>query len=296
MKIILMLISFLLLISDFGYAATRKIYINFDNKPPIDPTTGRITPNTGPPEGKINVLYWGGTGYPAVLGKKSQYITGRGNTGYALSGIIPAGSDVGTWPYLEWDVYENVSWSSEIYVSFWMKYVNFKVIKAYKPYENIKLFYWHFGGYTMGEIALGNPPEGSPPRYSEYTRSWRDEKSLNAGTLIDASYHTYEDTDGNWHHYEFHLNRAAGRAKWWIDGKLIKDWNPGYPHLGASPYYIQWIHIAGSLIGTGPNSNGTRAFDDIEVWDGMPGTTSSISPPPSTSPMAPAPPMKLIIQ
>jgi hypothetical protein len=60
----------------------------------------------------------------------------------------------------------------------------------------------------------------------------------------------------NWHHHEFHLNRA-GRARWWIDGKirdtLNKGWK-GYEIWGIS--HIAWIHIAGSLIGTDPTLMG----------------------------------------
>ena len=171
-----------------------------------------------------------------------------------------------------------------------MKYVNLQVDKSWKPYQNIKLFYWNFnsgsGSKLSGEISAGNVPNGMPPPYIEYAKSWRGntEDSL----LWDQGWNSFDDAEGNWHHYEFHLNRSAGRAKWWIDGKLIYDWNPGYPNLGDSSYYIRWMSLAGAIIGTGPNSMGTRVFDDIEVWDGMPGTT--------TSPKAPNSPANLLIQ
>ena len=302
MKKLLLMPCLLLLISDFGYAANRKIYINFDNQPSINATTGVLTDiNTAPPQGVVSVLYWGGRGYPAVLGTKSKYVTGRGGTGYALSGII-GGNGIGSWPYIEWQVDENVPSMPEIYVSFWMKYQSYKVETSYKPYQNIKLFYWKFtpsfDSSLMGEIAVGTAPQGDPPTYNEYTLSWRGAAPYSEN--LSSGFPSFNDGDGNWHHYEFHLNRAAGRARWWIDGKQIWDtlnngWS-GYGDLGTSPYYIAWMHIAGSLIGTGPDSYGTRVFDDIEVWDGMPGTTSNSSPLPSTSPKAPTPPMRLIIQ
>ena len=281
MKKLLLSISLLLLFSNSGYSATRRIYINFDNQPAVNATTGEFTPNTAPGEGKLFMVYWVGEPLPSILGKHHQYVAGRGGSGYAMSGVVNSTTKVGTWPYISWVVGQDVSWSSEIYVSFWMKYVDYKVDKAIKPYQNIKLFYWKFENAVMGEIAAGNVPNGDPPAYNEYTLSWRNQAYVDQPTppgVKSLVYPTHNDSDGNWHHYEFHLNRASGRARWWIDGKLKHDWNGGYPNLGITPYYISWIHIAGSLIGTGPNSMGTRAFDDIEAWVGMPGSAPAQNP------------------
>lgn len=301
LKKILLSISLLLLISDLGYAATRRIYINFDNRPAVNTSTGEFTLDTSPGLGKIRMVYWGGTGMalPSVLGSQHQYITGRTGTGYALSGII-GGDGVGTWPYIDWQANQSVPWSNNIYVSFWMKYVSYKVDKTIKPYQNIKLFYWKWtGSYDsslMGEIAAGNVPNGSPPPYNEYTLSWRGKYPYLGTPSYLSKYPSYSDCEGKWHHYVFYIQRTAGRARWWIDDHLIMDWNTGDAADFGDGTGISYLHFAGSLIGTGPNSKGTRAFDDIEVWDGMPDSASYISTPPSTSEKSPNPPVKLSIQ
>lgn len=300
LKKILLSISLLLLISDLGYAATRRIYINFDNRPAVNSSTGAITPDTAPSQGIIRMVYWAGNALPSVLGSQHQYITGRNGSGYALSGLINPSTKVGTWPYIDWyGVNANVTWSNEIYVSFWMKYDSLIVSNAYKDYENIKMFYWSFGGENnslSGELAVGNSPEGSPPSYNEYTYSWRGKEPFLENYV--HGYPTVNDADGNWHHYEFYIQRTAGRARWWVDGIQKIDWNSGDSAdflLNGDPY-IKWIHIAGSLIGTSPNSKGTRVFDDIEVWDGWPDSASYISTPPPIIANVPYPPSNLSIK
>jgi len=291
----------LLLISDSGYAATRRIYINFDNRPAVNPSTGSFTPDTSPGIGDLRINYWGGTGQhtPSVEGMQHQYVTGRTGTGYALSGLIGADS-VGTWPYIYWyGVDQDVSWSNNIYVSFWMKYVNFIVADTYKKYENIKLFYWFFNPDTSapelsGEIAVSSPPAGSPPSYNEYYYSWRGKYPYNKN--YGNGYPQFNDCDGKWHHYEFYIQRKAGRARMFVDGVTRVDWNSGDPNNFGNGTYIHAMHIAGSLVGTGPNSKGTRIFDDIEVWDDAPDTFKNFTTPPSTSEKSPNPPIKLSIQ
>jgi hypothetical protein len=280
-KAYLYLIIIILMIPEISLSATLKFSANFDNK--SYPTYAYINNYY-----QGGIVYWGGTGQElsAILGKEYQWVTGRSGTGYALQGVInnAEGTGTGTWPYLNWWPQEN--WpTNELYISFWMKYVNYVRDENFKPYENIKLHYSYFsqggGNSPSNEWGVTTP---SPPA-NEYYWQVRDVKNVDQGSgWISAN-----DMDGGWHHYEWLYNFSTKNVKMWIDSNLKIDHTNTL--LGWNGF-VRNLEF-GSLVGTGPNSKGTRAFDDIEVWDGKPGTTSSILPPSSK---APTPPKKLMIQ
>jgi len=260
-------------------AATRRIYINFNNQPAINnAATGSITPNTSPGIGDLRINYYPGEHTPSVLGTTHQYVAGRtGAAGdYALSGIID-GSGHGSWPYVYWyGVNQVVSWSENLYVSFWMKYVDYYYDPAYKSYENIKLFYWDFHpdpvSELMGEIAVttANPSLTYNPSAIGYYYSWRGQTPY-----IQHYGHGYPDLadgGGGWHHYEFYIQRTAGRARLFVDGNVKIDWNTGDSNdfKYNNTFYIAWLHMPSIIGGFPKNNNGTRVIDDLEVWDGLP--------------------------
>jgi hypothetical protein len=218
----------------------------------------------------------------ATLGEQYQWVTGRGGTGYALQGIVDEGTGVGTWPYLNW--WPQTNWpTNELYISFWMKYVNYSYDASRKFYENIKLHYSFFS--KAGQNSPSN--EWGVTTAGEYYYDLRDVNN----TSIGSGWINAKDTDGGWHHYEWYYNFSTRNVKMWIDGSQKINYTNNA--LGWDGF-VRELDF-GSLIGTDPNSLGTRAFDDIEVWDGVPGTAYTL-PPPSTSGKSPSPPMKLLIQ
>ena len=215
----------------YGFSATRLIYENFDDQQ-LDPRF---------------VVY--GSDW-AVLTPPDYNLSsvGRGATGYCFS------SGTVNEAYLCWMKNVPNPWpSDEMYVSFWMRYPTFTSTDSH---ENIKFFYPHWNGTASYVHYAMSSKDGV------YYSAKGNENMVDAGVWLTCP----NQTDGNWHHYEFWIKFSTAEHKFWYDGKLIQSkkytngvWTP------STMYYISAPSIDAEEAGSF-----SRQVDDWEVWDGMP--------------------------
>ncbi len=73
-------------------------------------------------------------------------------------------------------------------------------------------------------------------------------------------------TDGQWHHYEFYIKFSEGVSRFWYDGALKVD-----DVFGTGVWTNEMFYISvPSIDGEAPIGSFSREVDDWEVWDGMP--------------------------
>jgi len=238
--LMLSLISNLILVSDAG--AELLIRENFDDQV-VDPEITVYSNN------------WHVCSYPGDY----AFIEGRGGQGYSF---VTAGQRSA---YLNWKTPQlPSSWpSDELYVSFWMRYPTFT---STDPMENIKVFYPHWNGtssYVHYSMASGN---------TIYYSAKGSGDMLTSGNWINCP----NQTDGNWHHYEFYIKFSTAQSRFWYDGVLKRDDNFSDGVWSNRMYYVSAPSIDSEEAGVF-----TRAVDDWEVWDSMPGSEPGDDQPPS---------------
>ncbi len=217
-----------------GYAANRLLYENFDD---------RVL------DSRLQII-----GHDWALLSPPQYnlnAAGRNGTGYSFtSGTINEA-------YLHWRNQIPNPWpTDDFYVSFWMRYPSFKQTDSH---ENIKLFYPHWDGAQ------------SYVHYSMSSNSSVYYSAMAQGTMVTAGRWLTcpNQTDGKWHRYEFYVKFSTGVSKFWYDGKLIVN-----DTFGTGKWTRTMRYISAPSIDAEEPGSFSRQVDDLEVWDGMPGTTT----------------------
>ena len=227
-------IALLFLVSGQSYSSDRLLFENFDDKSLND------TPL---------IAEEGGSSRPLSAGSDYTWAPGRDGSGYSIFFRMSDSRD----STLIWIKNVPSPWpSDEMYVSFWMRYPEY--IKV-ENHENMKIFYPHWDGTSSYvHYALSN---SSGVYYSANGKG----EILTNGNWLGAS----NQTDGNWHHYEFYIKFSEGISRFWYDGSLKVDDNFGSGHWSNKVYYIAAPSIDATEV-----SNFSRQIDDWEVWDGMP--------------------------
>jgi len=196
-----------------------------------------------------NITVYGGDW--AVLSPPQYNLTsvGRGGSGYCFS----SGSVDEAWLY-----HNNTGMpdpaTDDMYVSFWMRYPTFT---STDTHENIKIFYPHWNGTDS---------------YVHFSMSSDDVVYYSAnmnGTMVSVgNWLSYPNqTDGNWHHYEFYVDFQTGVSRAWYDDALVLDHNYGAGWSTGDMYYVTFGSIDAEEVGTF-----SRQIDDVEVHDSMPAT------------------------
>jgi len=229
-------------------AAQRIYYENFDDHILDQPSVGdiQVVRSISP----ITVLT---KGVDYVLNAPGR----NGSSGSFQSLQKPGYPNASAWM---WYRYNN-TWpsSNQMYVSLWVRYPHFVRTTTH---ENIKLFYPHWDG-TSSYVAYDLATEDS---------MYHSEKS-NGNYVSNGNWIIVPNqTDGNWHHYEFFLDFEKGISRFWYDGNIAwdKNWGTGTWSVPVQMYYLTFGMIDAQVAG-----NFTRQYDDIEVWDGMPTSVSA---------------------
>ncbi|OGS19082.1 MAG: hypothetical protein A2219_05505 [Elusimicrobia bacterium RIFOXYA2_FULL_50_26] len=175
----------------------------------------------------------------------------NGSNGSFLSLQTEANLDAESWI---WWPYSETWPANQMYVSFWLRYPHFVSTDAH---ENLKLFYPHWDG-TSSYVAYDLSSDDSM-----YHSEKSNDEYVSTGNWLTVP----NQTDGNWHHYEFFLDFEMGISRFIYDDSIIwdKNWGPGTWTVPVPMYYLTFCMIDAEEPG-----NFTRQIDDIEVWDGMP--------------------------
>jgi hypothetical protein len=218
-----------------SFAASRLLYENFDDQEldsklrVREDLSGYPSGDLEPPQYNLNAVGRTGVGY--------CFSSGTVNS----ANLLWIDDMVDPWP------------SDEMYVSFWMRYPTFKSTDSH---ENIKFFYPHWSGTDS---------------YVHYCMSSEDVVYYSArgnGTMISLGnwLDCPDQTDGNWHHYEFYVKFSTGISRFWYDGELVLNHTYGKGKwLPNNMYYIWAPSMDAEEYGTF-----SRQVDDLEVWDGIP--------------------------
>ncbi len=237
-KLTTMVLLLLLLCRIEGYAANRLLYENFDDKV-LD--------------SRLQII-----GHDWAILSPPQYnlnAVGRSGAGYSFtSGTINEA-------YLHWRNQIPNPWpTDDLYVSFWMRYPTFRQTDSH---ENIKLFYPHWDnaqGYVHYAMSSNN---------SVYYSAMAHGTMVTAGRWLTCP----NQADGKWHHYEFYVKFSAGVSKFWYDGSLIVNDTFGTGKWTRAMHYISTPSIDAEEPG-----DFSRQVDDLEIWDGIPGSTGTVPP------------------
>ncbi|HNY64409.1 MAG TPA: hypothetical protein PKM41_03160 [Deltaproteobacteria bacterium] len=225
-----------------GNAANRLLYENFDD---------------GVIDGRLTVY---GNSWNTLL--PPQYTLnepGRnGRDRSFTSGTVSAA-------HLCWKTNVPSPWpTDEFYVSFWMRYPFFVTTDPVN--ENLKIFYPHWDGVdSYVHYAMAQP---DLVYYSARAKA----AMVASGRWITCP----GMTDGRWHHYEFYVKFSTGVSRFVYDGavKVNDAYGPGL--WSRNVYYFSIPSMNGrSVPGNLNPGTYTRQVDDIEIWDGMPGTKPS---------------------
>jgi len=233
---LLVIISGFFMITTNTVAASRIIFENFDDQA-IDSRLGVSDGNIAisPPQYNLNEVGRGGTGY--------CFSSGTINEAF----LIWIGSSVpNPWP------------SDELYMSFWMRYPTFTSTDSH---ENIKVFYPHWNGTSSYVHYSMAGPNGI------YYSASAQGTMVSSGNWLSCP----NQTDGNWHHYEFYIKFSTGISRFWYDGVLKVDHSYGIGRWTNAMYYI----AAPSIDAEEPGIF-SRQVDDWEVWDGIPPASTRI--------------------
>ncbi|OFZ37032.1 MAG: hypothetical protein A2504_01860 [Bdellovibrionales bacterium RIFOXYD12_FULL_39_22] len=215
----------------------RLMYENFD--------TQTISPNLS--------VYgeWDSSIQGNILQVPPQYNldqAGKNGQGFAFS----SGTVNKVW--ISWDKGLPNPWpSDEMYFSFWMRYPTFTSTDSM---ENLKIFYPHWNGVDS---------------YVHYSMSDKDTIYYSAkgnGAMISISnwLSCPNQTDGNWHHYEFYVKFSNAISRFWYDGELKID------HFYGPNVWLPntMSYIAAPSIDAEESGVFSRQIDDWEVWDVVP--------------------------
>jgi hypothetical protein len=201
------------------------------------------------------------------VGTAYSFVTDRHGTGYAIYQsswdwrhlTTPwYGPGPGQWP------------TDELYFSVWMKYVSISSDNGY----NIggKFFYPHFGGGSQ-YVHMG---------FTSHSGYFASTISSTGGT---SGYYGFDGApvDGKWHRYEWYIRFSDGRVRFRFDGQGSLATGEGLSYnrtvgrISSNVYYISFPGICDKgCYDTGTQY--TRQWDDIEVWDGIPGEPFNYPP------------------
>ena len=158
--------------------------------------------------------------------------------------------------YLCWNRDLPSPWpTDELYVSFWMRYPTFRSTDTVN--ENIKLFYPHWDGtqsyvhYSMAQpdtVYYSAKAKGAMVAYGR----WISCPGM---------------TDGKWHRYEFYINFSRGVSQFRYDGEVLVD-----DEYGSGKWTNELYYISAPSIDAEETGVFSRQVDDLEVWDGIPGS------------------------
>ena len=227
----MLLITLILCFPSWLLGATRLMYEDFDDQQ-VD--SGLI-------------IYGGGW---SLLSPPQYNLdqVGRNGQGFSFSSGTVSEANI------SWEKNVPSPWpSDELYFSMWMRYPSFTSTDSM---ENFKIFYPHWNGVNS---------------YVHFSMSSDDivyYSSKGNGTTLSASnwISCVNQTDGNWHHYEWWIKFSTAQVRFWYDNALVLDhdyqdgvWTPN------NVYYIWAPSIDAEEEGTF-----SRQVDDWEVWDGVP--------------------------
>lgn len=229
-----------------GNAANRLLYENFDD---------------GVIDSRLTVF--GNTWNILAPPQYTLGEAGRTGSGHSFtSGTLDAA-------YLCWRTNVPNPWpTDEFYVSFWMRYPRLVITNSTN--ENLKIFYPHWDGadsyvhYSMSQPNLLYYSAKAKGTMVAYSR-WISCPGM---------------TDGAWHHYEFYVKFSKGISKFLYDGVSKVDDAYGAGTWSNKMYYFSIPSVNGRSVPSNLNPGDfTRQVDDVEIWDGMPGSTTQAATP-----------------
>lgn len=257
-------------------AATKRYSANFD-------------------DGTVAIPFYGNMQGFNMFGKypadPSQYTFQPGRSGLALTDKTSryGGSDSNIANGLYWET--GIPWpTDEIYVSWWERHQ-----VPYTTWMNVKMFrIWFDPNDDTGKNSLSwqRRPDFAGKigvDHAVYDRNGTIQTEGANWSVLGGM------TNGNWHHVEFYINFTGLTYKVWWDGNLLytRTWDRS---LFSWNRHFVWMFIGGPFTPGEPPLYGTftRQMDDVEIWDGMPGTDRSILP--SEFILIPRPPVNLNIK
>jgi len=179
---------------------------------------------------------------------------------------------------------------NEMYFSYWFRHDDHTW--AGSESGDGKLFYFVDTNYNTGAMYIGGQLANSNLTITyangSYSSDWaRLEENWGYSKLYLSHPNVSPSTSGQWRHFEYYINYNQHYFTFWIDGnrlianegrypdgKLYYDSNLNIHWKGIQFFYIHAAQVDQSSDGTG-YYNGWQ-IDDLEVWDGMPGTTPTV--------------------
>jgi len=259
-------------------AAQQICYLGFETTGWEDEFTGRSTWE----DHVVRVSNSPRSGSYCLRGNQNIWrvdpITGAYGLSNALLDWRGAGHDIGT------------KTPNEMYFSYWFRHDDHTW--AGSESGDGKLFYFIDVNYSTRAQYVGGQlaNHGLGITYSNgaYSDAWaRDSANWGYSKLNLGHPNVSPSTTGTWRHFEYYINYNQHYFKFWVDGNLLKPTNGRYadgeidydPELdihwkGFQFFYIHAAQVDQSSDGTG-YYNGWQ-IDDLEVWDGMPGTQPTL--------------------
>jgi hypothetical protein len=227
---------------------------DFDDQDIDQPTVGTVTAR----------MDWDNVPAPVEFTDYDFTSTGHDGSGYAFHGY-----SVDVW--IRW-AYELNGWpTDEMYVSYYQRFNDF-VFNGSDGLPNVKQFYPHFGTIATCNYFHSSiyNTSGTSLYVSAYSSAANDCAVSGVNHYIS---HGNSVFDGNWHRFEFWLKESTGEFKVWIDKNArIGDTPDTYQTMAGGGWdwsainYLTMPHYdAGNS-----KEGGSRDYDSIEVWDGMP--------------------------
>jgi len=179
---------------------------------------------------------------------------------------------------------------NEMYFSYWFRHDDHTW--AGSEGGDGKLFYFVDATYVTGAMYVGGQLANSQLTITyangSYSDAWaRDPDNWGYSKLYLRNPNVSPSTTGTWRHFEYYINYNQHYFTFWIDGNLLTPSNGKYPDgklyydsnlnihwKGFQFFYIHPAQVDQSSDGTG-YYNGWQ-IDDLEVWDGMPGTSPTL--------------------
>ena len=176
---------------------------------------------------------------------------------------------------------------NEIYIKYWRRFDDANWDGTENGYgkgeyltddeDSVKAFYtrmaWGPNNYALSQ-------NGAYWDFCNDDENWGYSKAYFAGPDPGGA-------DGQWHKFEFYVNYKENYIKMWVDDILLTSDDatngqlplPEEFHLrGLQLLYVHSAQVSQSTDGEGYACG--YQFDDIEVWDGIPGTQNQVLSPP----------------
>jgi hypothetical protein len=266
-RIVLSLVPFVLFclaISSNIYASNRIVYDTFNSQSWTQGTFGSV----GEDSSTTDPSSWQSDGSGGYC-RQSTHTAGSGGQPSRL--MFSPGQN---WP------------TDTVFVRYKMRFTHWSGsgssnpnVKYFRLYKDSSHLYWHMANQSTnaGYILFNTNSNGSC-----------------GGACQDSLNYTMSGlADGNWHTLAFLLTLSTGNGKFWYDRDPSLS-----PSAQISPSRTDWgdrnfmyLVTPADQGGTGDIITYTRQYDNVEIWDGMPGQDQS--PPPPPQPQEPSAPSGL---